>query len=118
MRTIDWSPDGKLVFTLFRNFQQNIFVVNADGTDLQAIMMDEWEEQDPHWGVDGKIYFSADPDGIANIFSYDPETKRVFTDHKCHQWLLPPQITNDGDLVYLYYTAHGWKIYGLPKTSL
>ena len=29
-----------------------------------------------------------------------------------------PQITNDGDLVYLYYTAHGWKNYGLPKSQL
>ena len=64
MRIVDWSPDSKkLVLMLFRNYQQNLYTVNADGTDLKPIMMDEWEEQDPHWSaVDGKIYFSADPD--------------------------------------------------------
>ena len=119
MRIVDWSPDGsQMVFMLFRNFQQNLYTVNADGTNLKPIMMDEWEEQDPHWSsFDGKIYFSADPDGIANIFSYDPKTGEFLQITNVINGAFAPQVTSEGDLVYLYYTANGWKIYGLPKTQ-
>jgi Tol biopolymer transport system component len=119
MRIVDWSPDGKqLVLMLFRNFQQNLYTVNADGSDLKPIMMDEWEEQDPHWSAtDGKIYFSADPDGISNIFSYDPANGEFVQITNVINGAYSPQITNDGDLVYHYYTANGWKIYGIPKNQ-
>jgi hypothetical protein len=118
MRIVDWSPDGKqLVLMIFRNFQQNLYTINADGTDLKPIMMDEWEEQDPHWAHDGKIYFSADPDGISNIFSYDPQTKKFLQITNVINGAYAPQITKDGDLLYLYYTGHGWKIYGLSRTQ-
>jgi hypothetical protein len=119
MRIADWSPDGKkIVFMLFRNFQQNLFTINADGTDIQPLMMDEWEEQDPHWSaVDGKIYFSADPDGISNIFSYDPKTNEFLQITNVINGAYAPQITADGDLVYLYFTANGWKLYSLSHTQ-
>ena len=113
MRTVDWSPDGtQLVVALHRNFQQNLYIVDVATGKLTPLMMDEWEEQDPHWSAtDGRIYFSADPDGIANIYSFDPETKEYKQITNVINGAYSPQITADGDLVYLYYTANGWKVY-------
>ena len=116
-QVVDWSPDGdKLVFGIFRNYQQNLYIANADGSDMKPIMVDEWEEMDAHWSaVDGKIYFSADPDGIFNIYSYDPDTGEFLQITNVIGGASSPQITPEGNLVYLYYTSFGWKIYGLPQ---
>ena len=49
LQVVDWSPDGKqLVFAIFKNYQQNLYIMNADGTDLRPIMVDAWEELDAH----------------------------------------------------------------------
>jgi Tol biopolymer transport system component len=119
MRIVDWSPDGtQLVFAIFRNFQQNLYLVNADGSDLRPIMMDEWEEQDPHWAtIDGKIYFSADPGGIDNVYSYDPANGKFLQITNVITGALSPHITKEGDLVYSHYTANGWKVYSLAKNE-
>lgn len=118
MQTPDWSPDGsQIVFAIFKNFQQNLYTINADGTGLKAIMQDQWEELDAHWNPDGKIYFSADPDGVFNIFSYDPATGDFLQLTNVVSGAFTPQITPDGNLVYSHYTAHGWKVYGLPQAE-
>ena len=80
-------------------------------------MMDEWEEQDPHWAQDGKIYFAADPNGIDNVYSYDPKTGKFLQITNVITGAVSPHITKDGDLIYNYYTANGWKVYSLHKNE-
>jgi hypothetical protein len=116
MQKVDWSPDGeKLVLALFRNHRQNLYTVNKDGSDLTPIMWDQWEELDAHWAKDGKIYFGADADGIFNIYSYDPEDGSFLQITNVIGGAHTPQISPEGNLLYTYYTAHGWKLYGLAK---
>ena len=118
LQQVDWSPDGsKLVFGMFRNYQQNLYTVNADGSDLKPLMVDSWEEQDAYWGKDGKIYFSADPDGIFNVYSYDVESGDIRQITNVIGGAQCPVITPDGNLLYVYVTAFGWKAYGLAKSE-
>ena len=114
-QVVDWSPDcSQVVFGLFRNYNQNLYIANADGSDIKPIMVDSWEELDAHWSaVDGRIYFAADPDGVFNIFSYDPKSEDFLQLTNVVGGATSPQITPDGNLVYSYYTSFGWKIYGL-----
>lgn len=114
LQQVDWSPDGKkLVFAIMRNYQKNLYLINADGSGLAPINMDGWEDQDPYWANDGKIYFSSDPGGVFNIYSYEVETgafrqvTNVIGGAEC------PVITPDGNLLYVYYSSYGWKFYGL-----
>ncbi len=116
LQQVDWSPDGKrLVFGIMRNYQKNLYIMNADGTGLRPINMDGWEDQDPYWADDGKIYFSSDPGGVFNIYSYDVDSgefrqvTNVIGGAEC------PWLTQDGHLVYIHYTSFGWKTYGLAK---
>jgi hypothetical protein len=116
LQKVDWSPDGKqLVFGIFKNYQQNLYVVNADGSNLRAIMQDSWEELDAHWSADGRIYFSADPDGIFNVYSYDVASGRFTQLTNVIGGASTPQITAEGNLIYTMFTAHGWKLYGLAR---
>jgi hypothetical protein len=111
----DWSPDGtQIVVSMFRNYQQNLYTINADGTDLQALTWDPWEELDPRWAEDGKVYFSAEPDGIFNIYSIDPKTEEAKQVTNVIGGAFTPSISKSGHLLYSYYTAFGWKVYGLP----
>ena len=114
LQTADWSPDGtQLVLTIFRNHMQNLYVINADGSDLTAITWDQWEEYDAHWSTDGNIYFTAEPDGVFNIFKYDPKSNDVTQITNVISGAFTPQITSEGNLIYNHYTSYGWKIYGL-----
>ncbi len=118
MQRADWSPDGKqLVVGIFRNFQQDLYVVDANGGELVPLMFDRWEDQDPYWAKDGKIYFSSDPTGIFNIFAYDPATKKVTQVTNVIGGAHAPSLTPQGNLLYNNYTAHGWKTYGLPGSD-
>lgn len=113
---VDWSPDGtKLVFAMMRNYQKNLYIMNSDGTGLEPISVDGWEDQDALWHTDGKIYFSSDPGGVFNIYSYDPATHdyrqitNVISGAEC------PMITPEGNLLYVHFSAYGWKIFGLSR---
>ena len=42
MRIVDWSPDGtELVVAVHRIFQQNLYIIDAEGGELKPIMMDD-----------------------------------------------------------------------------
>ncbi len=71
---VDWSPDGtQLVFGAWRHEMQDLWLVNADGTDLHPITLDRYENREPYWADDGMIYFSSDRvGGIYNIFRFNP----------------------------------------------
>ncbi len=118
MQRADWSPDGtQLAIGIFRNFQQDIWIINADGSGAHPLMWDRWEDQDPHWAADGKIYFSSDPTGIFNVYAYDTGTKGIAQVTNVIGGAEAPSITPQGNLLYSAYTAHGWKTYGLPATD-
>jgi len=78
----DWSPDGEqLVTGVYRFDQQDIYVINKDGSNVRPLTFDEHEDRDPHWGHDGNIYFTSDRvGGIFNVFKLNPSVDPTFAD--------------------------------------
>src|SRR2546426_962472 len=65
-----WSPVGKqLWFTWFEGGLSNLFVVNADGTDLRRLTNDKYADLHPAWSPDGKTIAFATDRGPATDFS-------------------------------------------------
>ncbi len=62
LTTPSWSPDGKqLVFTGYDGGLSDLFVVNADGTNLHRLTNDKYADLEPSWSPDGKtIAFVTD----------------------------------------------------------
>jgi len=63
-----WSPKGdKIVFT-GRQYKNQIFVVNSDGTGLTQLTT-QGNNEDPSFSPDGRyITFSSDRDGVKGIY--------------------------------------------------
>ena len=56
----DWSPDGRrIVFVAEVDDQEELFVINADGTGRRRITEHPAREGHPHWSPDGgRIFFN------------------------------------------------------------
>jgi Tol biopolymer transport system component len=66
----DFSPDGsKIVYTSFRNGNEDIFVMNADGTGKKNLTRNSAWDTDPAFSPDGRsIVFASNRDGDQEIW--------------------------------------------------
>ena len=70
-----WSPDGtRVAFHSDLEGANDVYVVNADGTNLRRITDHPGEDFDPAWMPDGRLLFASDRDGDQNIWMLDLET--------------------------------------------
>ena len=79
-----WSPDGtKIVFTRYmdKTQQQNraeLFIINADGTNLQQLTHNNFLDNTPSWSPDGRqIAFSSGRTGVWEVYVIDLATRTV-----------------------------------------
>jgi Tol biopolymer transport system component/streptogramin lyase len=74
---LDWSPDGSmLAFTSFqKGNDDDVFVVNSDGSGLRAVVESPFTEHRPQWSPDGtRIAFEQWP-----VRDRDPGTADIYT---------------------------------------
>lgn len=66
-----WSPDGtRVAFTSTLGGSQDIYVMNADGSDLRALTSDPADDIHPAWSPDGaQIAFASNRDGDYDLYA-------------------------------------------------
>lgn len=63
------GPNGKIVFSKSVGGNEDIYVMNPDGTGVTQLTSDAANDQYPKWSADGtKIVFDSDRDGDFEIF--------------------------------------------------
>ena len=68
-----FSPDGqRIVFSMWRRGERDIYVVEADGRNLRRVTADRALDLDPMFTDDGAIYYSSDRSGIFNVYRQRP----------------------------------------------
>jgi Tol biopolymer transport system component len=118
-----WSPDGsQIAFLMYRHRQQDVWVVNSDGTDLRPVTYDKHDDRDPWWAPDGKsVFFSSDRTGIFNIYRMDLKSHELtqITDVVTGAFLPAVKLNkekNDVDsITYTYFTSWGQRLYEITK---
>ena len=70
-----WSPDGsRIAFTTRRDGNDEIYVMNADGSNPVNLTNHEATDIEPAWSPDGnRIAFTTWRDGDAEIYLMDPD---------------------------------------------
>ena len=71
--TPSWSPDGaKIAFASNRSGDYEIYVMNADGSNVQRLTNSAGADRSPSWSPDGsKILFSSERHGLSEIYVMD-----------------------------------------------
>jgi len=69
-----WSPDGtRIAFQTNRDGNDEIYVMNADGSSPTRLTFDGHADQAPDWSPDGRIVFQSDRDGNFEIWTMDAD---------------------------------------------
>ena len=116
-----FSPDGRrLVFTSARSGHLELWLGNADGTDLSQITHFEGPfVGNPRWSPDGRrIAFYASPEGRSIAYVLDVESQRAepLTEATYNSWVTG--WTNDGRWIYVASDRGGsWQIWKIPSDS-
>jgi Tol biopolymer transport system component len=64
-----WSPDGtRITFQSNRDGNDEIYVMNADGSNSTRLTVDGHADQAPDWSPDGRIAFQSNRDGNFQIW--------------------------------------------------
>ncbi|HEU5049447.1 MAG TPA: hypothetical protein VFU00_03920, partial [Gemmatimonadales bacterium] len=71
------SPDGRhIAFTSDRAERGlegavNLFLLDLAAGSLRPLSRGRWVDETPHWGPDGRVYFTSSRDTVLNVFSVD-----------------------------------------------
>jgi Tol biopolymer transport system component len=70
-----WSPDGrKIAFTSDRDGNDEIYVMNPDGSGQKRLTRSPGADVKPKWSPDGtRIFFTTNRYGNADVFSMNPD---------------------------------------------
>ncbi len=109
-----FSNDDKLiVFDYIFNQGRDIAKVNADGTGMEFVLQNKYDERNPVFDKNGKLIYASDETGIYNIYSFNISTgeKKQLTNVTGGAFM--PDINSNGEIVYAGYTSTGYKIFFL-----
>ncbi len=68
-----WSPDGRhIVFTVFKNRQPTLYIMNADGTNVRPLLAQPGSDDQAAWSPDSHfIVFRSKRNGQTGIYVVD-----------------------------------------------
>jgi hypothetical protein len=92
---------------------QDIYVMNSDGSGMQALTFDRATDSSPTWGMqDDYIFFSSDRTGVANIFAYRLEDNTLYQITNVLTGVFDPAVAPDNSsLAVDYYSGNGLDIH-------
>jgi Tol biopolymer transport system component len=97
-----WSPDGKRIsFVSSRSGSFDLYVMNADGTNVTRVTEHKANDYDPIWMPDGQsLIFSSERDSRSDLYRVWLADRRV--DRLTHHFVgraIMPNVSPDGKLV-------------------
>ena len=107
-----WSPVDSSLFATEKivNGRSTIFVYSRKDSSIRQLTSGKAREESPFWAADGRIYYSADYNGVFNIYSIkdDGTDLRQYTD--AVGGCFSPVFLNDKSILYSGYGKSGFTI--------
>jgi len=96
-----WSPDGsRIAFVSYQYEKEEIYVMNADGSEVTNLTNNRAPDYDPAWSPDGsRIVFSSDRSGNGDIYVMNADGSGVtsITNSPAHDY--DPAWSPDGSRI-------------------
>ncbi len=116
---IDWSPDGQsLIAAVFHNNSGwNLEQFDLKTKRWNRITDNAAIQNFAHYSFDGKaIYYSADRDGVYNVFKMTMADKQVIqVTNVLGAAFYPVEINRNGDIYYIGFHSQGMDLYQLKR---
>ena len=96
-----FSPDGKQILYLLKTKENadDIYIMNADGSNKQALIATGADEDFVSWAPDGtKIAFSSDESGSTQIYIMDVNSNEVTKISHSATYASVPSWSSDGTI--------------------
>lgn len=87
-----------------------IYAFDTKTAELTPIAVHRAQEESPCWGTDGRIYFSADYDGVFNVYSVLPDGSGLSRHSNVGGGLFAPSRGTEKTLLCSEYSAEGFGI--------
>lgn len=98
--------------------QSRLFTLSLDNMRLQPLGPGVAQEESPFWAENGRIYYSADYDGIFNLYSLQPDGSGLLRHTTTSGGYFSPCLAHSGELYSSYYNASGFSIVKMvPQAS-
>ena len=111
------SPDGKRIAFSSRAGQEDVFVVNTDGTDVRQLTNDPERDRVPSWSPDGKLIYFYSVRGTPNweTWSISPDgtgLRQITRTPPEIGYLMFPRSSPDGSSLLLFNDtgSYVWRI--------
>ncbi len=102
----------------------DIYLMNSDGSNIERITFDPYNDGSPVWGPDGKKFlYISEATGISNVYVFDLETRKSYPITNTLTGVYQLSLSDDGrKLVFCAYNNGGWDVFmmknPLEKESL
>lgn len=99
-----WSPDGKQIVFSYIGGPENIYIVNADGSNLRELVVRDQRDFQPEWAPDGShIVFTTVEDGVHVMMRVNPDGTGLEKVSDVSEAAGDPDYSPDGSTL-LYFT--------------
>ena len=96
-----WSPDGSMIaFDTDRDGDWNIYVMNADGTNVRRVTSSRFRDRAPSWSPAGtSLVFQSNRNGSLDLYSIEVNTGFVIQLTDIPDDATEPSVSPDGSNV-------------------
>jgi hypothetical protein len=118
--SIDFNPldSSKIVVERLVRGVPSLFIYDRSAKTATRITSSGAHEESPHWADNGRIYFSADYDGIFNVYSIMPDGSGLERHTSVAGGAFEPAVHKGGRrLLFSEYTSSGFRISGAVLSS-
>jgi hypothetical protein len=105
---------NRLVASRIVNGRSDLYIVDIAAKTIAPLMATPFQEEQPCWGANGRIYFSADYGGVCDIYSVDSAGADLRRHSHARGGFFSPCPDNAGSLVCSEYASAGFRIVTIP----
>ena len=109
LSALDWNQDGSKIITSLHktNAGWNLYELDIDKGSIRSLTNDWAQKSAPQYQENGHILYSADYDGVSNIYKINPSNGKALKLSQGNKGKFHPLLTKSDETSHLRYMQYG-----------